>query len=347
MKNIAIDLSKLKDPHCGLGQVALNYGYYFRDQYQPQSDEKITLLVPRNWVGKFGNHVEYKAIKKIYQLFPWLWGRRYDVWHATYQLSHLRPWAKRIILTIHDLNFLYEKNTQKAQRYLKSVQKEADKAAVVCTISQFSKNEIAHHLHLEDKEPEVIYNGVESIETKRSAQPQRSIKEPFLFTIGEIKEKKNFHVLLAMLPHLPDYHLYIAGRDNTPYAQQLKQRIAEAGLFERVTLLGIINEEEKRWFYEHCSAFVFPSLYEGFGLPIIEAMRMGRPVISSAKTSLKEIGDRQVTFFPEDFAPQHSAELIQNAIEQWDESQRSAAQRYAERFSWGKHLEQYLDLYRK
>lgn len=347
MKRIAIDLSKLKTPHCGLGQVALQYGYFFRDHYEPNHDEKITLLVPKKWVGAFGNHVEYKSIKNIYRLFPWLLGRRYDVWHSTYQLSHLRPWAKRIILTIHDLNFLYEKNTRKAIRYLKALQKEVDEADTICTISQFSKKEIEQHLSLKNKNVEVVYNGMAAIESQSSKQPEKDIRQPFLFTIGEIKEKKNFHVLLDMLPHLPEYHLYIAGRDDTPYAQSLKQKIVRAGLRERVTLLGIIPEEEKTWFYEHCRAFVFPSLYEGFGLPILEAMRMGCPVICSSQTSLKEIGDGHVAFLPEDFDPARSAAIVQNTISRWNESQRTDAQIYANKFSWQKHLAQYFVLYRE
>ena len=82
---ILIDLSILKNVNCGLGQVALNYGYYFRDTYTPRQGEDIYLLVPKDYVGAFGNNVHYVCAKKIYRIFPWLIGKRFDVWHAIHQ----------------------------------------------------------------------------------------------------------------------------------------------------------------------------------------------------------------------------------------------------------------------
>ena len=106
---ILIDLSILKNVHCGLGQVALNYGYFFRDSYVPQAGEQIYLLVPKASINAFGNKVHYIRARKIFRVMPWLTGIRFDVWHAIHQLSRYRPFTQNYVLTIHDLNFIYEK----------------------------------------------------------------------------------------------------------------------------------------------------------------------------------------------------------------------------------------------
>lgn len=86
---ILIDLSILKNVNCGLGQVALNYGYYFRDTYTPIEGETVYLLVPKSFIGAFGDKVRYIQARKILRVFPFLTGIRFDVWHAIHQLVAL------------------------------------------------------------------------------------------------------------------------------------------------------------------------------------------------------------------------------------------------------------------
>ncbi len=343
---ILIDLSILKNVHCGLGQVALNYGYFFRDKYIPQSDEQIYLLVPSRFVGVFGNKVEYIVAHKIYRVFPWLIGKRFDVWHAIHQLSRYRPFAKRYILTIHDFNFVYEKRGKKVEQYLKKIQKKADRADKIVCISEFARQETKRYLQTGKKSIDVIYNGIERIDLQQEhILTQIDPKKPYLFTIGECKEKKNFHVLLDMMQYLPQYQLYIAGNDHTEYADRMRATIAAKGI-QNVRLMGLVSPEEKVWLYRHCEAFVFPSLFEGFGLPIVEAMLFRKPVICSQETSLIEIGGKHVQFFEKGYPPKESAELIERTIQNNTEKQEVAFQ-YATSFSWEHHVQKYLTIYRK
>ena len=340
---ILIDLSILKNVHCGLGQVALNYGYFFRDNYVPQAGEQVYLLVPKSFVGAFGDKVRYIQARKIYRIMPWLIGIRFDVWHAIHQLSRYRPFAKHYVLTIHDFNFIYEKTGPKTQKYLRMVQHKVDKAERVLAISEFAKKETERYMRLDGKRVEVIYNGIERIDLKpEEALPD--VQQPYLFSIGEIKEKKNFHVLLEMMARLPKLQLYIAGKNNTPYADRIRADIASHGI-TNVHLLGLVSEAQKTWLYRHCQAFVFPSLFEGFGLPVVEAMLFGKPVVCSDETSLTEIGGDHVTFFPKGYPPVESAELIAKAS--LTSEKMEANKQYARSFTWDRHMQSYLAIYRK
>lgn len=341
---ILIDLSILKNIHCGLGQVALNYGYYFRDVYQAQEGEEITLMVPKKFMGAFGDKVKYVRSWKIYRLLPQLMGAKYDVWHAIHQLSRYTPNTRRYILTIHDFNFVYEKEGRKVQEYLHKIQRKVDRADRIVAISQFAKSEIEKYMRLDGKQVEVIYNGIERIDLTREQAPV-GVCAPFLFSIGEIKEKKNFHVLVDIMKQMPEYQLYIAGNNSTPYAHEIEQMLREKGV-TNMHLIGKVSAEEKVWLYRHCEAFVFPSLFEGFGLPVVEAMLFRKPVICSHETSLVEIGNKHVSFFEKGYPAEASAQLIRQAIEKSTDKTLKDAFDYATSFSWTNHMQAYLALYR-
>lgn len=346
-KRILVNLYKLKTPNCGLGQVALNYGKYFKEHYvASEAAYELYLLVPSNYVGYFGDEVKYLKATWWRKIFSFLIPR-FDVWHASYQLSPFKSCWKstRIILTIHDLNFMYEKKEEKRKRYLKRMQEEITRAAQVVSISEFTKSEIITHLG-HSKEVKVIYNGVENITLKQETMPvQVNASKPFFFSIGQIKEKKNFHTLLPMMKLLPAYNLYIAGQNDTAYAREMEKWIADEKLYN-VKLIGAVTESEKVWLYKHCEAFLFPSLFEGFGLPVIEAMWFGKPVFSSTKTSLKEIGGK-CAYFWESFDPEEMKELIVTKLPEYIQHSEFVSRNtnYARSFGYDRHMKQYEDLY--
>jgi len=344
MRKILIDLTILKSPNCGLGQVALNYGQYYKNSYEPKSNEKITLLVPKQYVGAFGDKVNYVAAKKIYRIFPFLIKLiPFDTWHSIHQLSRYTPWGHNNILTIHDFNFYYEKQGHKVEKYMRRIRRRVWFADTVVAISYFTESEVQNFTPT-PKRVHVIYNGIERIDKLPEKRPD-NIQEPFLFTIGEVKKKKNFGVLLDIMKLMPEYHLYIAGNDNTDYAETLRKRIDEEHI-DNVHLMGIVSGENKCWMYRNCTAFVFPSLFEGFGLPTLEAMLYRKPVISSRSTSLAEVCLNHAYFFPQEFEPTKSAELIRKAINETTEEMLEKSFDYATSYTWEKHMEKYLRLYR-
>lgn len=348
-KKILVDLSELSNTYCGLKQVALAYGNYFKENYRrKEAGYSLTLLMPREMFGMFGKEVYYTSSsswlhKHCRYLFP-----PFDVWHATHQLSRFKPAYSRtkFILTIHDLNYLYETTGEEREKKHRRLQRKARRANEIVCISEFTKRETERNLKLGGKTCKVIYNGVENILRKPALKPSKEIKEPFFFTIGTIMKKKNFHVLLDMMKLMPSKHLYIAG-DSTleEYGKMIENRIEMEGI-KNVSLLGIVSEEEKNWLYMNCEAFLFPSLFEGFGIPVIEAMQFGKPVFSSRETSLKEIGGN-FAFFWKNFHPEEMKKLIEENLGDFYCNKDFIKEEieYANSFSYAKHFEAYMELY--
>jgi glycosyltransferase involved in cell wall biosynthesis len=253
------------------------------------------------------------------------------------------------LLTIHDLNFMYEKSTKKSNQRLSALQKKIDRAVHVTFISHFAQEEALKFVDLKGKPNSVIYNGVRTPDAKNMKVPSWIPSGQFLFSIGVVRPKKNFLVLIEMMsrPELEEYSLVIAGKDDHPYAGEIMEAIAKYNLEDRVVLTGGISEEDKNYFYHHCTAFLFPSLYEGFGLPVIEAMLCGKPVFSSRSTSLPEIGDDKA-FYWDSFEASHMASVFVKGMEVYDKNPKlfeSELKSYAARFSWKENTEAYLQLY--
>jgi len=352
-RTVLIDLSALKDLFCGLGQVAATYGNYFRDNYKREASNcEITLLVPDAMFGKFGNEVNYLSstrflTRKFQFLFP-----HFDVWHSIHQLSRYRPRNKhtKIILTIHDLNYLYERTGHRKHRKHRQIQRKIERANQLVCISNFAKSEVENNLNLFGKECKVIYNHTEALKTQNAVEPKMDIKTPFFFSIGVIQKKKNFHVLLDLMKLMPEKQLYIAGKEvsdpkKNGYAQMIRKRIEDENI-DNVKLVGPISQQEKIWFYQHCEAFLFPSLFEGFGLPVIEAMQFGKPVFCSQETSLKEIGSDYAYFWQNFEAPQMKS-IIDNNLEAFknNSAKISSELAYANSFTSNNHFESYIKLY--
>jgi glycosyltransferase involved in cell wall biosynthesis len=223
-----------------------------------------------------------------------------------------------------------------------------ERAHAVVAISAFTRNEILNKICGIEKEVKVIYNGVHVPETFHIAIPDfiENPHEKFFFTVGEVKKRKNFHVLLDLMKLMPEYKLYIAGSNSSYYAKEMEKRIIFEHI-DNVRILGQITDAEKLWMYKNCTAFFFPSLLEGFGLPVIEAMMFGKPVFTTRSTSLPEIGG-EVAFYWDDFHPEVMLKVVKDNLAYYHATPhfKQKLQNHAATFSYERHFEQYLDLYR-
>ncbi|MBO4370896.1 MAG: glycosyltransferase family 4 protein [Paludibacteraceae bacterium] len=349
MARILIDLYMLKYPHCGFGQIAWNYARFFKETYIPDPNLEITLLVPRKYVGAFGNKVRYEAASPLKKLFPRLF-KHYDLWHSTDQIPRFRPASKDTIyvITIHDFNYEYEKTGTPLLHARKRLRKYVDRANHLIYISHFAATDGQRFCPRPELPHRVIMNGVEDLTRKPESCPAGiDPNHPFFFTIGEVRAKKNFHVLLDVMKSFPEYQLYIAGSHPTDYAAQIQARIEHENI-SNAHLIGRVSDPERVWLYRHCSAFVFPSLFEGFGLPVIEAMQFGRPVFSSNKTSLKEIGG-ECAYFWDNFETSYMCEVLRKGLKDFEEHpERDEANRaYAATFSYERNLNAIANCYRE
>lgn len=348
MRRILFDCERMKYPNTGLYHFCLHLGSALLRQADPEQEE-IAFYLPDAEQKVFGDSCTYITQKSYHKLvFPSL--RTFDIWHCTFQGSNYRPlrFQAKEVFTIHDLNFLYEhsERPEKIKRSLRKMQQLVDRASAICTISEYVKNDLQRHLDLGNKPVHVIFNGCNIDTTVALQPPAYTPSAPFLFTVGTIMRKKNFHVLPALLLH-NDYQLLIAGiTQEEDYAALILQEAERLGVADRLVFPGAISENDKCWYLQHCTAFSFPSLAEGFGLPVIEAMAYGKPVFLSKATSLPEIGG-SVAYYFDSFEPEAMSQSLQQGLDHYRrENPQALIKERAAGFNWDTAARQYIQLYR-
>lgn len=272
--------------------------------------------------------------------------QRNSIWHTPFQLPRGVPFNGKLLLTIHDLNFLYELSEQKQLRKLKKLKRLIDRASHVVAISDFVKEDVIKNFQIDRNKISVIYNGCSRYEGEL-CQPQEKPVGKFLFTVGALVSKKNFHVLPCLLQD-NDYELIIAGV-RSDYENQIMEEAAKYGVSDRVKIVGTISEAEKHWYYKNCEAFLFPSLAEGFGLPVIEAMYYERPIFLSDHTCLPEIGGKYAFYFNHEFHREQMQAEFKQGMQDFESNciYKKEMRKHALSFSWQQAAKQYWDIYEK
>ena len=345
-KKVLVCLDRLKHPNCGLGQVSINMGRNLIKVKQPGM--KFSFLLPYNGFREFDSRIGTVRLN-AFRHFSDNYMEDYDLCHVIHQLpSYKFGKSKKNLLTIHDLNFLFKRSDKKRQRYLRNLQNNIDKADAITFISEFTKKMCFKNLNIpEDKVTYVVHNGVVAPPNER-VKPEWLKSEKFLFSIGQFLEKKNFHVLLPFLRLLPDnISLVVAGENETGYGRMMQNLVKEQLLTERVIMPGGISDNDRNYLYHHCAALLFPSVAEGFGLPVIEAMLCNKPVFCSNRTSLKEIGG-DFAFFWKDFIPENMLRVYNSGMEEFNKAEYSKRQlEYASLFTYERNIQQYIGIYKQ
>lgn len=268
-------------------------------------------------------------------------------------LSPLTIFESKKIFVIHDLMvYLYPENYSFIKRcYLKYFFRHIHKADLVIAVSRQTQNDIVRLLHYPEEKIRVVYNGVEkTTETQNNIKLSIDAKKKYLFYIGDFRKNKNvINALKAYEMYISntsdDILFYIAGNRKGHEYEILKKYILEKGLENKVIFLGYITEDEKALLFKNANAFIFVSLYEGFGVPIIEAMSYGIPVITSNCSSMKEIACENSALLVN---PQNVVEIA-DAIEKVQDvkvRQRLVYNGYriASKFTWDNAYEQFRNV---
>jgi glycosyltransferase involved in cell wall biosynthesis len=260
-----------------------------------------------------------------------------------------------VVTTMHDLTTLRFRNPAKnplvftlKQQVYKGVNKYiARKSAAIITPSEFVKQDVINYTNVPGDKITVTYEGADAITDE--AEPLKELEgKRFIMYVGRPMLHKNLGRLIDAFTKLkqthPDLTLVLAGKTDPlyehHYADVQQRRIPD------VVFSGFVSEGQLRWLYEHCQAYVFPSLSEGFGLPGLEAMLHGAPVVSSNATCLPEIyGEAAQYFDPLDVLAM--AQAISDVLDRpglRDSLIQKGRQRAAE-YSWQRMAEQTLAVY--
>ena len=345
---VVFDAERLRNPNSGLGQFCRALGTALLD-IKPPGDE-ITFVVPPGREGTFPGAPVLRT--------KW-WMRIQtpsyaDVWHAPHQDVWIRqPAAARVVLSIMDLNFLEraDYSDRKKARRLAAVQRKIDSAEAISTISAFTASVVRKHLRVPDIPLRVIHlgnplDGVATLRTPPEGPLGALAPNGFFVFVGVIHPKKNVKTLVPLMRAFPTMSLVLAGPDDHPYAAEVRRAAEEAGVGDRVLVPGAVTDETKRWLYENSRALLFPSLSEGFGLPVVEAMSVGKPVFLSRLTSLPEIGGDAAYYF-DSFEPESMIETIRRGLADHDAHPQRAAElrAHASQYSWTRAATEYWSLY--
>src|ERR1700733_2588461 len=323
----------------------------------PGNFQAVELTAPDNTVK---GCVEFRAIVRRLGC---------DVAHIPHLFWMPRGLACPYVLTVHDLlEHMYgSRNFSSLRRSLHFylTRRVLRGAARVMAVSQFTKSEIEKLLAIPDARIEVVYNAIDerflhghATEADRQLIAERyQVNYPFLLYAGAIRPHKNvvriieaFSALkseLAKERRFADLKLIIIGDDlsNNP---RLRRTVVSGGVQNDVRFLGFVPIEVLRIFYDVAKIFVFPSLYEGFGLPPLEAMAHGTPVVTSNTSSLPEVmGNAALMVNPENVFEIRRA--LQQALldpEVRDRMKRVGYEQ-GQGFSWGGSVARILEIYRE
>ncbi|QJW88362.1 glycosyltransferase family 4 protein [Spirosoma taeanense] len=347
MPRVFLDTERMANLTSGLGQLCLHLGRELVRQKPPGWE--ITFLVSREQVGIFGPLATYKVAAKWRRLWhPW----KFDVWHCPYQGTRFLPGRSTpLIYTILDLNYLSlpEYSLQRRARQKKRYQQRINQAVAITTISAYVAQDIREQLAVPAHTPlQVIYCGVETPSKAPETPPSIRPDGPFLFFIGMLQPYKNVHTLLPILEAFPEYRLVLAGPDDRPYGQEIREQARQMGIADRLLMPGPIDESTKWWLYANCDAFMFPSLLEGFGLPVVEAMALGKPVFCSPLTSLPEVGGSDAFYFSS-FEAADVVETFRRGMEAFrnDPAMPDRLRQQSQRFRWETVAADYWKLYQQ
>lgn len=263
----------------------------------------------------------------------------------------------RTVTTMNDLTTARFRNLAKnrlvftfKQRIYRWVNRRvAKKSAAIITYSQFVKGDMADFTGVNPNKITVTHLAADKISAAPEAVPSLENK-PFLLYVGRPMSHKNLERLIEAFGLLqtkrPDLQLVLAGNKDSNYTR-LESWTKKRG-FKNVIFTGFVSEGQLRWLYENCAAYVFPSLSEGFGLPGLEAMAHGAPVVSSNATCLPEIyGDAAHYFNPLNVSAMAAA--IDEVLTDKKLRDNLVKKGYGQvkKYSWQRLAEQTLAVYKK
>lgn len=300
-----------------------------------------------------------KSLWRSRLLLPQLRKDKLQIYHG---LSHELPFGLkrttiRSIVTIHDLIFLRYPHLYPfidRKIYQSKIRYACNIADMVVAISEQTKKDIVRFIGISPEKIKVIYQScsenfrrIHGDTEKENLRQKYGLPDRFLLYVGTIEERKNLLLITKALCHLPkETKLVVVGK-KTAYFDQVSHFLKQKNLMEQVTFLSNIPFEELSVLYQTAEIFIYPSRFEGFGIPILEALCSGIPVIAATGSCLEEAGGSDSIYIsPDD--DKGLAEVISKISANKELSSKMAARgkAYAQRFTSDKIATQIMNMYR-
>ena len=334
---------------------------YFKGKLENKADPFKTFLGGLDFIGKWKLYNLYskisslptpKNLNTILSIKSIIDGN-FDIFHPTYYDDYFLPYLKNkpFILTIHDLIFeKYGKQYTLNDPSSINKKKLANKATMIIAVSENTKKDIIEVLGIDERKIEVIYLGNSLVANSHSdiMKEKLNIPEKYLLFVGNRANYKNFNLFIqAIAPLLindKELNVICTGKEfDEEEVSRLSSLFIKGQVFHRY-----VDDESLACLYTYAIAFVFPTLYEGFGLPVLEAFSCGCPAILSNNSSLPEIGgDAAVYFNPKDEKSIFEAvkKVLQN--NQLRENMKQKGREREKLFSWNITTKKTIKLYER
>jgi glycosyltransferase involved in cell wall biosynthesis len=284
---------------------------------------------------------------------------RPDVLHVQYTAPlHTKV---PVVVSVHDVSYLESPeffSTYRSTQLKITVKRTVAKAAHIMTPSEFSRQAVAKWYGLDPDRITVVHNAVDG-----SFRPvprenavgwllrHKGVAWPYVLTVGDLQPRKNhiglinaFESVMREHPQLT-HRLVITGKD-TWFSKDVRAAAQASSVADRIVFTGFVNDEELHHYYSGCEVFVYPSFYEGFGLPILEAMACGRAVACSDTSAMPEVADSAALLFDPSATDQIALAVRDLLIDPQLRArmERLGSQRAA-LFSWERASRSTLDVY--
>ncbi len=366
--NIGINASFLRKPGTGIGQVTFSFLEKLKEL--PTSDEFFIYTEEEYPEIGYPKHFHFRNFLPFWKrddlIRKWLWERQVareakkdgcDVFLSLYQTTTIFPAAFHHVMVVHDIIprlFPEYRGNMRQKWYWQVVERGIRQANHIITISEATKKDllgfgiVPERITVAYPDTASIFKRIPSKEEEQRVLEKYSLKPGYIYHGGGLEIRKNTAGLLHAYKQLVDHNqtvppLVISGKifsEQNPLATPVRKMVRELGLEKQVQLLDFVPETDLPTLYKNALFFIYPSFYEGFGLPVLEAICMGTPVLVSDTSSLREVAGEAALYIDP-----HSIDSIASGMSRVIadasllEPLRRATQGGQERFSWQRFVE--------
>jgi glycosyltransferase involved in cell wall biosynthesis len=368
---ILIDGRPIVDQYAGIGTLVYNLLVNMTDMIHGDEIDILAYDSSKNLLKSLSNDFNLKSIsykyKKIYNVLfdvlnmpisDFCFGK-HDIIHQTYfaSLPTLHKNTK-IISTIHDIAFLtypdfFVRNNLFVSKI--ALNRQINKSDKIIAVSDFTKRELVNKCKVDPKKIIVIHNGIEGKKEEidqlaiEGIKVKYGIDKPYVLFIGTLEPRKNIERLIKAFSLMKSkgFQLVVVGKKGW-YYENIFKLVGKLKLGNSVVFTGYLSDEEKKGLLSGARIFAYPSLYEGFGIPILEALLYGLPVLAGNNSAMPEVvGDAGllVDALEVDQIAAKMDILLQD--ESLSLELKEKAKKQIEKFSWKKAAEKTVDLYQE
>lgn len=307
------------------------------------ADRLLLCYRPKQFFKSNASRAVSNASRRLLQPPLPVWGA--DIFHGLNQRVDQRP-APRVVTTFHDL-FVMTSEYSSAEfraRFTRQAQRAAINSDLIIAVSEFTASQVRELLHVPSSKIRIVPHGVDPVDP-----PPGDSRESMILFVGVLQERKNLIRLVRAFERIPTpWRLVLAGAANGFGAQQILDSIAASTARERIEITGYVPAARLRDLYRRAAIFAFPSLGEGFGIPVLEAMAHGVPVLTSNRSALPEVAGEAALVVDPASEEQIAAALLRLVSDENLRNElRTLGYRRAADFTWHKTAQATHRVYRE